>query len=370
MIDSSTKTCLIPLYFPWLVHEQFSLLIARRLIQTSNYKIIFLVCDGHSNSEICELTHSYPSDERSTICAGCNKAKLSYIHDFLGDCAKHIQIIYTSDLISTLNSSVFDSINIKTLFESTVFKRYRVSSWSEVVGLQSDASLNIIPEYKFCERTLSNIYTLLFLKGLAINCAFMFNARFSPYKTIFTCLRLFNIPCYIHERGFRDSSFRLYLNITCDDLASVASHCMLSNSCLPDLLYTNNQHLDQYLDERRNGLNTGFLPYQGKSTNCSESPFHDTQSTKKSFLFFTSSLDEKASSINVTINDYITLFRGITDFCNKNELRLIVNLLSLYPMILKYICLMIKFLLIPWLTNVTMFLLPIPHCTLSLYPQV
>ena len=49
------KVIIIPIIYPWLVHDQISLSIASYASRFRNYEIIFVICDGKTEQEECEI---------------------------------------------------------------------------------------------------------------------------------------------------------------------------------------------------------------------------------------------------------------------------------------------------------------------------
>ena len=52
------RVVIIPIVYPWLVHDQISLAIASFSSRINNYEVIFVVCDGKTKEEECEIIYN------------------------------------------------------------------------------------------------------------------------------------------------------------------------------------------------------------------------------------------------------------------------------------------------------------------------
>lgn len=309
---------LAPFFYPWLVHDQLTILLAKELQIISGTWLLAVICDGCNDNEYCEIN---PNGSTS-ICSDCTAKKKDYISKICK--AREIDVRYM--VLSELHpeaSSEYELCGKERLdiILSTLLKRHRVSS---IKGLSLSPRLQeneILREYRFAERIHRCLASIVAI-GLDISCAIVFNARFTPYRTTFVTCRRSSIDVLVHERGARDNSFKLYKNISCDDTSKQLSILGQESGTLSK---GESDQLALYMDDRFHGRNTGYKPFL-KPVEVRTSLDQSNNQDKETIILFTSSLDEKTARFReVNVEFYIGLAESLAKYARNNNLQMIIR---------------------------------------------
>jgi hypothetical protein len=324
--QSIHRQLVIPLVYPWLVHEQVALKAVEQHLIDKRSGAIFILCDYIKDNEECEIHGgARTTHERNILCAECFSSKLSWLRELSTMHQGQVQIITFSSLDATgINISEIHPGSLKRFVQSTLFKRYRVSSWKEYLDVANSDYKEVMEICMLSKRMYLTMHA--YIKSLCYEyqriAVFLFNARFAPYRAIFDAAQKNGVPVLVHERGSRDSTFRMLLNIECDNISDIIRYFSTYDiDQYSNEIYDEQEYM-QYMTERMNGKNTGGPAFVGRErlTNCSLTP-----KGSKYICFFSSSLDEKASSLGIKYADYFNILRACIEVCASQNLKLVVR---------------------------------------------
>ncbi len=143
---------------------------------------------------------------------------------------------------------------------STLCTRYRVGS------------LDLLPEWRdlFLEEALMCLRLWCALdskygsRDLEDSCLVIFNGRFSPYRTCYEYFQSRGARMFVHERGYRDNSYRIIRNRRISEAQSVISvdthNLFMDESCLKTQKLMQ-KYTESRILEKMNGRNTGWASF-------------------------------------------------------------------------------------------------------------
>ena len=305
---------IIPLIYPWAVHEQLPLVFSQYLTKEHQAHISVLVCPGLEELGIsCELGTPTP-----TKCDECRRSTSSIVKTILPSADIVPLLLETDFLERRLSYSYSTGASIL----SNVYKHFRLFAKDQV--LQHDGAIIDLTD----QISLYQLLYFSFRKALEdcrrlygeISYAILFNGRFTPYRAFYDATRSYGITTIVHERGSIDGSYRIELNKTCDDVFtffSLVSRLAASSK----LSLRQASHLKNLLSSRESGENTGFLPFSG--TECTT---FNLPRNKPIVTLFTGSLEEKAAqNPSISMSSYQKIIRYLEILPDATEYHLLIR---------------------------------------------
>ena len=288
--------------YPWLLHHQLDFAFAHALA-SQGVEIIVILCNRVQRSAPnplgCDVLHTAANPE--ALCTGCFQGFPQVFEGFhqlpleAGAAADQIILHFLPDISgSTLADAVATRVAGIPFFRmaySTLCTRHRVASVDQL----DDWPSRLREEAHVAAKVWLGLdqHRVFLQDRSAHTAAFVFNARFTPYRVAFEFFRSLGIDVYVHERGGSDDNYSIVLNrrvidplYFCDPLyirALADLSDQQKKSCA--------QAVSEKLELKIKGQDTGwfsFVPDTPSPTTSSE------ESAAGEFLvsMFTSSPDE------------------------------------------------------------------------------
>ena len=174
--------------------------IAREINKSYGKIPIFILCSGYKEKKLngCEIITSSPNQNGVNPCISCYQSKISQLHNA---CKK---LGLTDYLIENVIITDQHRTKINDI-ETTIFKRYRVSSMEELYNTELFPQDELLAEASVSASFYDHLKNIC--NRYNVEFASIFNGRFSPYKSILRFLTENNIPTAVHERGKSKGSF-------------------------------------------------------------------------------------------------------------------------------------------------------------------
>ena len=291
-------------------HHTLDIFFAHEAYRSYGKIPIFLVCAGYKEEQQngCEMITAL-RDYRYNPCITCHESKVQQLHRLCKNIGLSDYLIESVDASTDRPSAKISDV------ETTIFKRYRVSSMGELYKMESFpadefvAEANISSSFRHALTSICSRYNVDF--------ASVYNGRFSPYKSILRFLNEKNIPTAIHERGKSEGSFIFLKGISVEHTDSITEAL---NNISSSYFLKNEQvnRLSEQLEKQRKGKGTNALQ---NFTEKFEIGDKQNLYSDDYIVYFTSGLEEKMSSscdfsVNNLCND-IDAFRAYATSINK-----------------------------------------------------
>jgi hypothetical protein len=295
--------------YPWLIHHQLDLAFAHKF-RALGMRVVIITCNqvqATQDTNSCEMVISKKDSDQ--FCRQCNSFSQATFSEF----ELHNLVLPSGgeESISSMLPSLADlsleqvlglkisGINFYTFAASTICTRFRISSVDVLESWRSELDLEV--------RVALRIWIALDARRLEYlsknSVAFVFNGRFTPYRTAYEFFRSLGLSCYTHERGLLDDSYLILKNKKVTDSDAFLSREMLGRwrgVLSVDAVRKCCEQARIMISEKSIGKNTGYLSFAGelnislleKIRNRVELPALNNASYRGSVLFLTSTPDE------------------------------------------------------------------------------
>jgi len=288
--------------YPWLLHHQLDFAFAHALA-SQGVEIVVVLCNrvqrGVHNPLGCEVL--YTAADPEALCTGCFQGFPQVFQGFhqlpldAGPAADQSIDNFLPDISEiTLAEAVATRVAGISFFKmaySTLCTRHRVASVDQI----DDWPSRLREESKVAAKVWVGLdqHRVYLSYRSARTAAFVFNARFTPYRVAFEFFRSLGIDTYVHERGGSDDNYSMVLNrrVTdplryCDPLyiRVLSALPVHQKSSCAQVAY-------EKLEQKICGQNTGwfsFVPVASSQANSS----HESAGPAPMVSMFTSSPDE------------------------------------------------------------------------------
>ena len=316
--------------YPWLLHHQLDFAFAHAL-KARGLEVAVILCNQVQRSSRmplgCEVLHF--AEDPEAFCAGCHQIYPGVFQGLLqlpldaGPAAEDLidrllPDISTAELAEVMDLSVADVPAFRMAY-STLLTRYRVPA----LDLLEDWRLLLCNEARTVLRVWLGLdqHRLYLQERASVTAAFVFNGRFTPYRTAFDYFRRLEIDTYMHERGGSDGDYMIALNRTVTDPLAFCDPAFIS--VLSNLNDQQKQSCiakaSEKLGQKALGINTGWYSFVRSQDEHKALSFADNK--QPVVCFFTSSPDEVDyvdESISILPRQLRLLASISEDFQSKN----------------------------------------------------
>lgn len=311
--------------YPWLLHHQLDFAFAHALA-SQGVEIIVVLCNrvqrGVHNPRGCEVLYAAAHPE--ALCTGCFQGFPQVFQGFhqlpleSGAGADQITHQFLPDLSEkTLADAVATSVAGIPFFSmaySTLCTRYRVASVDQL----DDWPVLLREEAQVAAKVWVGLdqHRVFLQDRSSRTAAFVFNARFTPYRVAYEFFRSLGIDVYVHERGGSDDNYSIVLNrrvteplYLCNSAyirALAALSCRHKNICA--------QAASEKLELKIKGQNTGWFSFVSDA--LSYVPSSDQSAAGDRWVsMFTSSPDEndKLPSLDSVLHRQLEILAGVSE---------------------------------------------------------
>ena len=207
--------------YPWLLHHQLDFAFAHALA-SQGVEIIVVLCNRVQRSTRnplgCEVLYTAKDPEAlCTECLGGFPQAFQGFHQLSLDAGAAADQIIHHFLPDLSRSSLADAVATRVagipffrMAYSTLCTRHRVASVDQL----EDWQLQLKEEAHIAARVWVGLdqHRIFLQDRSARTAAFVFNARFTPYRVAFEFFRSLGIDTFVHERGGSDDNYSLVLN--------------------------------------------------------------------------------------------------------------------------------------------------------------
>jgi hypothetical protein len=288
--------------YPWLLHHQLDFAFAHALAR-QGVEIIVILCNrvqrSFTNLLGCEVLHTAANPE--DLCTGCLQGYRQVFQGFhqlsldAGAVADQIIEHFLPDISeSTLADAIATKVAGIPFFRmaySTLCTRHRVASVDQLEEWPS----RLREEAHVGARVWIGLdQHRVFLKDRSSRtAAFVFNARFTPYRVAFEFFRSVGIDTYVHERGGSDDNYSIVLNQRVVDPIYICNstyiQALAALSAQQKTLCA--RAASEKLEQKIKGQNTGWFSFVAESSPAATSS-QELTGEKPLVSIFTSSPDE------------------------------------------------------------------------------
>jgi len=293
----TTDVLIIPVFYPWLVHDQFSIALANYWASQVG-KVEIVLCTGGQPSLVngCELILEKTLND-------CSNCKIGYIEIWEQLRRKHKKQLRLHNL-GGINKCFhhskdpFYAYKKKHAVMSTLFKHSRAVSKFKIV--ESEWAEEIMPLSSLYDEVNSLFHHFLsfllqdFGDMRLYSC--VFNARFVPYRSWYDACRHLSIDCIIHERGNRESSFQITQNIPVDDVYTIVRSALEESFSSPSEGVR--ERVTNYMRNRIEGKDLGAIRFSPNTTEAG------IGSHSELLTIYTGSIDEKVPIIGRDMSQF------------------------------------------------------------------
>jgi hypothetical protein len=311
--------------YPWLLHHQLDFAFSHALAR-QGVEIIVILCNrvqrSSTNLLSCEVLHTAPNPE--DLCTGCFQGYPQVFQGFhqlsldAGAAADQIIEHFLPDISeSTLADAVASKvagIPFYGIAYSTLCTRHRVASVDQL----ADWPTHLREEAHVAARVWLGLdqHRVLLQDRSSLTAAFVFNARFTPYRVAFEFFRSISIDTYVHERGGSDDNFSIVLNRRVTDPLYYRNPLYIEAlAALSDQQKTIcAQVASKKLEQKINGLNTGWFSFVAEASPAATSS-QELTGKKPLVSIFTSSPDEndKLPSIDSVLHRQLDILSSASE---------------------------------------------------------